>query len=364
MVTAKKLQVIDADAHVVETERTWDYLDPSDQKYRPISVSDGGDPPRHHWLVNGKIRGHTLAVPPQSLLAEISRRSGRNVETPEGAREMDNIELRLQHMDQLGIDVQVLHNSMWIEQVADIPEIDVALCRSWNRWMGEIARKGKGRLRWSCVLPLTSMEDALSEMQIAKDNGSVAVCMRPIEEERFIHDPYFYPIYEEASRLDMAIAVHIANGNRALSKLYMAPYDPFSSFGRFRGPTVVACHQLLMSELPHRFPTLRWGFIEASSQWVPWVIHEAARRYQGAGKKFPENIMREYRIYVTCETDDDLPYILQYTGEYNLVIGTDYGHADPSSELDAIEIFKQKSGISQAAKDKILCDNPKRFYGL
>jgi hypothetical protein len=24
-------------------------------------------------------------------------------------------------------------------------------------------------------------------------------------------DPYFYPVYEEASRLDLAMAVHIAN---------------------------------------------------------------------------------------------------------------------------------------------------------
>jgi len=27
--------IIDADAHVVETEQTWDYLDPSDKKFRP-----------------------------------------------------------------------------------------------------------------------------------------------------------------------------------------------------------------------------------------------------------------------------------------------------------------------------------------
>jgi len=27
--------VIDADAHVVETEHTWDYLDKSDKKFRP-----------------------------------------------------------------------------------------------------------------------------------------------------------------------------------------------------------------------------------------------------------------------------------------------------------------------------------------
>ena len=35
MATQTKLQIIDADTHVLETERTWDYLEPSEQKYRP-----------------------------------------------------------------------------------------------------------------------------------------------------------------------------------------------------------------------------------------------------------------------------------------------------------------------------------------
>ncbi len=35
---AKNL-VIDSDAHVVECARTWDFLDPSEQKYRPDSRS-------------------------------------------------------------------------------------------------------------------------------------------------------------------------------------------------------------------------------------------------------------------------------------------------------------------------------------
>jgi len=29
-------------------------------------------------------------------------------------------------------------------------------------------------------------------------------------------------------------------------------------------------------------------------------------------------------------------YVISYTGEENLVIGTDYGHGDPSSELKPV----------------------------
>jgi hypothetical protein len=40
------------------------------------------------------------------------------METPREARELDDVALRLQHRDELGIEVQVLDNTLWIEQVA------------------------------------------------------------------------------------------------------------------------------------------------------------------------------------------------------------------------------------------------------
>jgi len=208
------------------------------------------------------------------------------------------------------------------------------------------------------------MDSAIEEIQFAKENGAVAVTMRPIEGNRTLVDPYFYPIYEEAQRLDLAIIVHIANGNSGIIDLLRSPYDPGTAFGLFRIPTVSACHALILSDIPKKFPDLRWGFIEASAGWVPWIITEAKNRYLGAGRKFPDNVLKEYNIYVTCQTDDDIPYILKCAGEDNIVIGTDYGHFDPSSEIDAISVFKNMSGISDDAMSKILFNNPKMLYGL
>ena len=267
-------------------------------------------------------------------------------------------------MDRLGIDVQVLHNTLWIEQVTDRPDVEKAMNRSWNRWLADIWKQGEGRLRWSCVPPWMTMDSALEEIQFAKENGAVAVTMRPIEGNRTLVDPYFYPIYEEAQRLDLAIIVHIANGNSGIIDILRSPYDPGTAFGLFRIPTVSACHSLITSAIPQKFPDLRWGFIEASAGWVPWIITEARNRYLGAGRRFPENVLKEYNIYVTCQTDDDIPYILKCAGEDNIIIGTDYGHFDPSSEIDAISVFKNMSGISEVAMSKILFDNPKNLYGL
>jgi len=258
----------------------------------------------------------------------------------------------------------VLHNTMFIEPATDRAVVEVALCKSWNRWLADIWRQGKGRLRWSCMAPTLSMTDALDQIRFGKENGACAVLMRPVEGNRLLADPYFYPIYEEASRLDMAIAVHIANGNAWLNDLYRHPVAIAATLHRFRVPTVAAFSDVLLSEIHQIFPKLRWGFIEASSQWLPWVLREAKNRFKTLGREWPDNVAREYRMFVTCENSDDLPYIVREAGEECLVIGTDYGHTDTSSDVDAIKVFKARTDLVPAVKRKILSDNARALYGL
>jgi hypothetical protein len=57
MATQTQVQVIDADAHVVETERTWDYLEPSEQKYRPLLYASPHDSVSQYWLIDNQVRG-------------------------------------------------------------------------------------------------------------------------------------------------------------------------------------------------------------------------------------------------------------------------------------------------------------------
>ena len=359
---ANAFPIIDADAHVIETERTWGYLDSTESKYRPKLFSTSEDPTRQYWVIDDKIAGFRFLTLSERELHEFAQRAGRNFETPRAARELDDVDLRLKHMDELGIDVQVLHNTFWIERITTRPEAEVALCRSWNRWLADISTKSGGRLFYSCVVPAMNITEAIEEVKFAKENGAVAVCMRPLEGDRHLSDPYFYPLYQTASDLDLSIAVHIANGNPDNADLYRLA--PAGRFAQFRVPTVTACFDVIMSELPQVFPKLRWGFIEASAQWVPWIYREAAIRYRAGGRDFPQQVFQEYNIFVTCQVNDDVPYIVRCAGENRLVIGTDYGHTDPSSAVTALKEFQRMEGVDPAVKEKILSHNAKALYGL
>jgi hypothetical protein len=358
--------VIDADAHVVESARTWEYMEPSEAQFRPVPLEAPEDAGvrLQFWLIDGKVRGFRFPALSADELQKRQQLAGRRFADSQDARELANVGLRLEHMDRTGVDVQVLHNTMFIEPATDRAAVEVALCKSYNRWLADIWRQGKGRLRWSCMAPTLSIPDALDQIRFAREHGACAVLMRPIEGNRLLIDPYFYPIYDEASRLDMAIAIHIANGNSWMVDLVKHPVATAAAFHKFRIPTVAAFSDVLLSDVPQTFPKLRFGFIEASSQWLPWVIHEAKNRFKALGREWPERGVRQYGMFVTCENSDDLPYIVGEGGEDSLVIGTDYGHTDTSSDVDAIDIFKRRTDVPPEVKKKILSDNARALYGL
>ncbi len=355
------MPTIDADAHVVESEHTWDFIPPEGQKYRPIVVSPHGESGQQYWMVDGKIRGVARQVITAQQFEEMSRVAGRNMSTPEETREMENVEARLHHMDELGIDVQILYPTIFISPVADRPEWDVPICQGYNRWLADIWRRSHGRLRWVCMPPLLDMDAAVEELSFCKENGACAGFMRGIEKDRLLHEPYHYPIFAEAERLDLAIGVHIAHGTPWLDDLLG---QSFGGFWRFRMATVGAFHSVIGTGLPEKFPRLRMAFVEAAAGWVPYVLQDLNRRLAARGRKLPERPLKDYRLYVTCQTDDDLEYIMRYAGEDNLVIGTDYGHNDQSTEVEALRNLKDKGGITPAQYQKIAFENAKALYAL
>lgn len=359
--------VIDADAHVIENDLTWDHLEPAEEKYRPRIVEDPARPGVKRWEVNGEIGPRVLATveSPEGVGATAGK-STRNVGTPGDSRHLRNIRTRLDHMDALGVDIQVLHATIWLYRMTEDPDAEAALTFAWNKWLAATWARSDGRLPWSCVLPMLLPDEAVRQMRWAREHGAVAVFMRPLDGDRSMIDESFYPIYQEAERLDLSMAVHIANGSDTHVELYhsAAKGSAALNFTLFRTPTVTSTMLLMMSDIRKLFPKLRWGIIEASAQWAPWIYNEAARRIALTGAEAPPDLFERANLFITCQTDDDLPWVLKYTGENCLLVGTDYGHGDVSSEVDATVQIREYEGISDRVKDNILYHNPKKLFGL
>ena len=89
-------QIVDADAHVIETERTWDYLELSERKYRPKLFSTTEDATRQYWVIDDKIAGFRFPTLNERELHDFAQRAGRNFETPQAARELDDVAAALE----------------------------------------------------------------------------------------------------------------------------------------------------------------------------------------------------------------------------------------------------------------------------
>ena len=80
---------MDCDTHVIETTRTWDYMDPGEAAFKPMVIGD-------RWVVED------LEMQWPGPMAK----QWRDVVFP-GA-DLEDIRARLKHMDDFGVDLQVL----------------------------------------------------------------------------------------------------------------------------------------------------------------------------------------------------------------------------------------------------------------
>ena len=215
--------IIDADAHVIEIDQTWEYMDPSERHYKPgtaYQTLESGEVMKY-WVIDG--RAIRTAWPGGGPRGEFGVFIG-NVALPTDSKFMLDVQARIAHMDELGTDLQVLFPSMWTGPITNNPAEEAAICRSYNRWMADIYAEGKGRFRWAAVVPVLAMDEVESQLRFAKDNGAVAVNLRGIEVgSRLINDPYLYPLYEWAGELDMPVCPHSGTGSFELDAIFGTP---------------------------------------------------------------------------------------------------------------------------------------------
>jgi predicted TIM-barrel fold metal-dependent hydrolase len=355
---------IDADTHVDETEDTWEYMTREEARFKPISI-DPGKP-----IIAGDVRAHRFWLA-DGRLGTRRWRDDERTGTTAATRSLHDVKARVQHMDERGVDVQVIYPTYMLHGNAARPEVELAMCRSYNRWLADRTAEASGRLRWVVVPPTMSMDATLEELRFGKEHGACGVFKSAIEcGGKLVGDPHFYPLYEEAMRLDLPICIHTG----------IRDFEGTSAAGaedRIGVRPQIGCFEVLaMRGVPDRFPALRFGVIEAMASWVPHIIADLKAKdvYGGVMKRYAErpfslkdDFLQANRFFVTCQTSDDVAYLLKFGAENSLMTGTDYAHADQSAVAEALDFIEQlgeDGEIPMEVAVKILGDNPRTFYGL
>lgn len=354
------MAVIDADTHVDENEDTWSYMSQAERKYAPATVEGAqgiglAKGYNRYWLVDGK-------------LVHRRHRSDERTGTRQPARELTDVKARIAHMDELGVDIHTLYSTFFLCQPTVKPEVDVALARSYNRWLADRCANTGGRMRWLAIMPSLDMNACVEEIRFARNNGACGIAKRGIEiGQRRAGDEYFFPMYKAASEANLAVCMHLASGDPSQSEVL----GPANGFWFKTLPLLDACNQMVMNDIPKKFPELRVGFIEAGAMWVPYVMSELRSRHERMAWfstfQFSEDLFKASRFFVACQTHEDLDYLLKIGLEDSLVIGSDYTHADMTAEINALDVIKKRGeagSLSKTVVRKMLEDNPAKLYGI
>ena len=360
--------VIDTDAHVMESEETWAYLDPAFHPRRPVVVRFPEDTSlgvfNAAWLIDEKVR--LFGASPTA--GTRSREKKYNLLSQHLADPAE----RLKDMDKRRIDYQVIHPTFGLFNLCEQLDLETALMQSYNTFLAEKCGQSGGRLFYSAMVPFRDPAAAVAEIRRVKSlGGAASLFLRGIEWDRPISDPMFYPIYEAAQAANLPIAVHVGSGSPGLRQVFdyqsrVPGEEPFwpGRMKRLVGPVSVqfGFYSLMESTLSTDFPALKWAFLEATgSEWMLGAVGALER----AGKMHGQSLFDERRVFVSCEPTEDLAYPAKRFGDDWMIIGSDMPHQDEAAHENLVDEFEARTDdLGAAMMEKIFHKNAAQLFGI
>jgi predicted TIM-barrel fold metal-dependent hydrolase len=374
----KDLVVIDADGHVEEHELTFSdqYLDPAHRAQRPKVVGSDGFA---YWMIEEQLFPRRLGRGCHNLGTPTSVGGRRTLFTQSKPESLESLELRdpaarLRDMDAEDLGLGVLYPTLFLAYPLTVsPSLATGLCAAYNRWLADTIG-GSERLRWAAVVNLDEPSAAIHQVREARRLGAVAVMVLGTAGDRLLDDPALLPFFEAVAQEDLTLAVHVGWACPPLSNLYADLYT--ATVIPFLAPVLMGFASLLGGGMLDRFPALRVAFLEAGCEWVHFMLHRLEHRFHFARSMAkiipqtapraacaPHEYLRRGNIYVSAEVDDTLlPQVIELLGEDHIIFGSDMPHGD--RERFAAKTLLGRADLSDAAKRKILADNPRRLYRL
>jgi predicted TIM-barrel fold metal-dependent hydrolase len=271
-----------------------------------------------------------------------------------------------------GMDMAVLYptSGLFLGFVRD-PDWAVTLARAYNNLMHHEYLGACARLKAVALLPVQEPAEAARELRRAVTTLGFVGGMLVADGPHLLGDSRFGPIYEEAQRLDVPLAVHASGshlGGAGVDRYarFIQAHTVSHPFGQMRQMTSIVFEGIL-----ERFPSLRIAFLEAGAGWVPYWMERMDHEFEKRGdieapslRRPPSEYLRSGRVYVSCETDERLlPETIRLLGAGQIVYASDFPHWDHSYPA-SIDELRRRDDLSAEHKQRILAENARVLYRL
>lgn len=371
--------IIDADGHINEPADLWEkYLEPQyrDRALRIRPQEDGTyyvelDGRRSRFFTSEIMsRGYSMGLPFEQREALKSKPYQDNL--PFGAC---NAKERLELLDQEGLAKAVLYPSLGLEWEAEVtdPELALAYCRAYNRWITDFCADSDGRLIPIAHISLGDGQSAAQELTRAVKAGAKGAFLSPYTLTNKSHaHPDYDAFWAAAQDLDVPVGLHpVAEPpNRRV-------YQRFREFWKeewwcdllgAQGPQQ-AFLGLFQWGLFDRFPTVKVVVLESGAGWIGHLLDrmdatwDTPLRHNVPLKEKPSFYFQR-QCWISADPDEKaVSYIIDYIGADKFFWATDFPHDDHTRDyLSALE--RLIAPLSERARRGILGDNVARVYGV
>jgi len=240
---------------------------------------------------------------------------------------MTDVAKRLEDMDRVGIDTEVLSlstpNVYFVEGKA---QADVA--RMVNDAYAELATKRPGRFLGFASIPMDDPDAALRELERAVDELRMqGVVLLSNIRGRALADPLYRPFFEEADRRRLCVFVHpmIPVAAEAFTEYVLGPLVGFPF------DTTLAIAKLCFAGVFKQLPNIRWLVAHAGGA-VPYLMERLDSGWRDFAEcrvnidEPPSTYLKRLHYDTVTFSPHNLRLLRDVVGTDHMVMGSDYPH--------------------------------------
>ena len=387
MVDSDRMEIIDADGHVIEPAVVWkDYAEPAFRERldrpgggaqalgmsRSYPDSTMGQEMAASEERDGDGAGWRSSLPPTDTWKE----GVRNMELPGGY----DPRARLADMDEEGIDVAVLYpTSMltWVEEA----DLFGAACRAYNSWLHDYCAEAPTRLYPVALVPVQDLDAARTELHRCVDQlGAKAVMVRPapyLGTKPLYHADYD-PFWAAVAQAGVPVGVHpsphadMPNSCRLLG-LADGVTNPTEGLAMRQGLTnaidlQMALAWFVLGGICERHPDLRVAFLEGTGGWMVPMLERFDHQFKVFGSSDQRTLPSELfarQCVVSFDPDEAaLPFTVERLGAERVLWASDYPHPDAKIPGVVKELLDALAPLPREAQRIVAGGSARSFYNL
>jgi predicted TIM-barrel fold metal-dependent hydrolase len=319
-----------------------------------------------YWRDMIEVRGiegyNSRAYPP---LVPASARPDWRGDQIQAAESVERVQADLLDRWQLG--GAILNCVYGVQQIND-EALEAALCSAVNDWLAAEWLDKDARLRASIVIPMQNPARAVEEIARWADDRRFVQILMPAMHDLPYGRRYWWPIYEQAERLDLPIGLHLGSAyRRPITAVGWPTFHVEDYVDQTQG-----MQAQLGSMLSHgvfvSYPKLKLVLIESGVSWLPAFCWRMSKFWRGLRievpwvDRAPIEIVREH-VRLTLQPFDAprsapvVERLLEHLGsEDMLLFSSDYPHW----HFDGDEVLPE--GLPDAVAGSMMVRNPNDTY--